>query len=400
MKCMKLLEAFQLIDTSYIDEAAPMNEKKFSKRKSSRIALRHGALAAALALVIFGGVHLYHRSLPQYATEMLSVSETDIGMGFEGYQAYDITELRKDNPTDGKEIKALNAYRNNISYDERLYPYGQDLEGMKAYLLSLAEKLGLNTESLKILDNAPGEGQMQGLIMEFASRGLEVPEYYKIPYIVYVQTEDFRIEVNADMTATIFFTGGEPLPDEYTFTHTSTPEQLTAAGEYLWSLYGHLIGYENPQIRITGGNYSTDGTQSYSLAFYAGARAAADNFENYSFNYADFAPDSDGNLYLIRIYSDTALEKIGLYPLISEEEAKALLLDGQYYTNVMEAFPGEDAIVRCELMYRAGSKDKILIPFYRFYVLLEDAPGMHLYPEGMKTYGAYYVPAVDPAYLE
>ncbi|MBO5252985.1 MAG: hypothetical protein J6C51_03465, partial [Clostridia bacterium] len=129
-------------------------------------------------------------------------------------------------------------------------------------------------------------------------------------------------------------------------------------------------------------------------------RDMAKNFENYSFNRAEFAPHSDGSLYLIRIYSDAVLEKIGLYPLISEETAKALLLDGQFYTSVTEAFPGENAIVKCELMYRAGSKDKILLPFYRFYVLLENAPGMHLYPDGIETYGAYYVPAVDPAYLQ
>ncbi|MBQ8747263.1 MAG: hypothetical protein IJZ08_05280 [Clostridia bacterium] len=400
MKCMKLLEAFGLIHESYVTEASPENEKKISRGNASRLALRYGALAAALALVILGGMQLYRQSLPQYATEMLSVSETDIGMGFEGYQVYEISELRTDNPTDGKAITSLNAYRNTISYDERLYPYGQDLDAMKAYLLSLADKLGLDTDTLEILDNAPGEGQMQGLIMEFASRGLEVPEYYKLPYIVYVQTENYRIEVNADMTATIFFTERPTLPAEYHFTHTSTPEELAAAGEYLWSQYGDLVGYENPQMRIKGGNYSIEGTQSYSLAFYEGERDKTENFENYSFNRAEFAPDSDGKLYLIHIYSDAALEKIGLYPLISEEAAKALLLDGQYYTSVTEEFPGEDAVVRCELMYRAGSKDKILLPFYRFYVLLENAPGMHLYPDGMQTYGAYYVPAVDPAYLQ
>ncbi len=400
MKRMKLLKAFGLIHESYVTEASPENEKKFARKNVSRLALRCGALAAALALVIFGSVHLCRHSLPQYATEILSVSDMDIGMGYEGYQAYEIGELRTDNPVGGKTVKALNVYRNTISYDERLYPYGQDLDAMKAYLLSLADKLGLDTDTLEILDNAPGEGQMQGLIMEFASRGLEVPEYYKLPYIVYVQTENYRIEVNADMTATIHFTERPALPAEYHFTHTSTPEELAAAGEYLWSQYGDLIGYENPQMCITGGGYSTDGTQSYSLAFYDGERDMTENFENYSFNRAEFAPDSDGNLYLIRIYNDAALEKIGLYPLISEEAATALLLNGQYYTSVTEDFPGEDAILKCELMFRAGSKDQILLPFYRFYVQLADAPGMHLYPDGMQTYGVYYVPAVDPAYLQ
>lgn len=385
MRGKEMLEAVGYMDENLIE--------KGEKKKQSFPWKRWTAIAASICLVL-GGVLIYRHSLPQYATEILSVSDTDIGMGYEGYQVYDISEIRRDNPTDGVRIKALNAYRNTISYDERLYPYGQDLDAMKEYLLSLAEKFGLDTTSLEIFDNAPGEGQMQGLIMEFASRGLEVPEYYSLPYQLWVKTEDMQITVDADMTATITFNDGIPVSEEYHFYHYSTPEELTAVGEYLWEQYGELIGYENPQIHIDGGNYNTDGSQRYTLSFYDGERDKAQNFENYSFNYTEFTPN------MIRIYSDIALEKIGLYPIISEKEAMQLLLDGQYYTNVMEEFPGETAVERCEIVFRTGGYDKILMPFYRFYVYLENAPGMHLYPEGMKTYGAYYVPAVDPDYLE
>jgi len=169
---------------------------------------------------------------------------------------------------------------------------------------------------------------------------------------------------------------------------------LQELSEYLWEQYGELIGYENPQIHIDGGNYNIDGNRQYRLSFYDGERDKIENFENYSFNHTEFTPN------MIRIYGDMALEKIGLYPIISEEEAMQLLLDGKYYTNVMEEFPGETAVERCEIVYRTGGYDKVLMPFYRFYVYLENAPGMQLYPEGMKTYGAYYVPAIDSDYLE
>lgn len=385
MSGKEMLEAVGYVDENLI--------VKGEKKKKSFPWKRWTAIAASICLVL-GGALIYRHNLPQYATEILSVSDTDIGMGYEGYQAYDVSEIRRDNPTDGVKIKALNAYRNTISYDERLYPYGQDLDAMKEYLLVLAEKFGLDTTSLEIYDNAPGEGQMQGLIMEFASRGLEVPEYYSLPYELWVKTEDMQITVDADMTATIHFADGIPLPEQYRLDYDSTPEELTAVSEYLWEQYGNIIGYEDPTLCIDGGNYSTDGTQRYTLSFYEGSRDKVVNFKNYSFNYTEFTPN------IIRIYSDKAIEKIGLYPIISEEEALQLLLDGQYYTTVTEEFPGEEAVVRCELMYRAGSKDQTLIPFYRFYVYLENAPGAQLYPEGMKTYGAYYVPAVDPAYLE
>lgn len=384
MRGKEMLEAVGYVEPTLIENG----------EKKKRIDWKRWTAIAACACLVLGGALIYRHSLPQYATEILSISDMQIGMGYEGYQVYDVNEIRRDNPTDGAKIKALNAYRNTISYDERLYPYGQDLDAMKEYLLSLAEKFGLDTTSLEIFDNAPGEGQMQGLIMEFASRGLEVPEYYSLPYELWVKTEEVQITVDANMTATIMFNEGIPVPEEHHFDHYSTPEELTAVAEYLWEQYGELMGYENPQIHIDGGDYNKDGNRRYTLSFYDGERDKGENFENYSFNYTEFTPN------MIRIYSDMALEKIGLYPIISEEEALQLLLDGEYYTTVMEEFPGETAVERCEIVYRTGGYDKILMPFYRFYVYLENAPGMNLYPEGMKTYGAYYVPAVDPAYLE
>ena len=392
MRGKEMLEAVGYIEPALIEKGESPTKKIYWQRWT--------AIAASICLIL-GGALLYRHSLPQYATEILSVSDTDVGMGFEGYQVYDISEIRRDNPTDGMNIKALNVYRNTISFDERLYPYGQDLDAMKEYLLTLAEKFGLDTASLEIFDNALEEGQMQGLIKEFASRGLEVPEYYTLPYMLWIKTDDIEINVNAiDMTATITFRNGIALPDEYNFNHTSTPDELNAVGEYIWKLYGDIIGYDKPQLFINGGDYSIDGDQSYDLRFYDRQKNIIDNFENYSFSYTEFSPNSDGELWMIRIFSDMALEKIGLYPLISEEEALELLLNGEYYSNVMEEFPGEEAVVRSELIYRAGSKDKIMMPFYRFYVYLENAPRSPLLPEKMKIYGAYYVPAVDPVYLE
>ena len=275
MRGKEMLEAVGYVDENLI--------VKGEKKKKSFPWKRWTAIAASICLVL-GGALIYRHNLPQYATEILSVSDTDIGMGYEGYQAYDVSEIRRDNPTDGVKIKALNAYRNTISYDERLYPYGQDLDAMKEYLLVLAEKFGLDTTSLEIYDNAPGEGQMQGLIMEFASRGLEVPEYYSLPYELWVKTEDMQITVDADMTATIHFADGIPLPEQYRLDYDSTPEELTAVSEYLWEQYGNIIGYEDPTLCIDGGNYSTDGTQRYTLSFYEGSRDKVVNFKNYSFN--------------------------------------------------------------------------------------------------------------------
>ena len=390
MRGKEMLEAVGYVEPALIEKG----------EKKKRLDWKRWTAIAACACLVLGGALIYRHSLPQYATEILSMSDTQMGMGYEGYQVYDISEIRRDNPTEEVKFKALNAYRNTISYDERLYPCGQDLDAMEAYLLVLAEKFGLDTSSLEIMDNTPSEGQLQGLIMEFGSRGLEVPKYYTLPTRLWIRTDEIEIAVEHNMTTTITFTEGISVPDGYHFAYNSTPEELTAVGEYLWNEYGDIIGYENAKLFLNGGNYSKDGEQKYTLTFYDGTKDKTKNFENYIFNYTEFSPNSEGKMWMIRIFSDKAYEKIGLYPIISEEEAMQLLLDGQYYTSVTEEFPGESAVERCEIVYRTGGYDKILMPFYRFYVYLENAPGMHLYPEGMKTYGAYYVPAVDPDYLE
>ncbi len=391
MRGKEMLDALGYVSPALIEKG----EKTMKRQNIQRFA----AIAASICLIVCG-LFLHFESRSQYGTEKLSVSDTDVGMGFEVYVAHDISELLRDDPADGKRIKALTVYRNTISYDERLYPYGQDLDAMREYLLEIAAKFGLDIDTVEIEDNRPGEGQMQGLIAEFASRGLEVPEYYKLPYRLWIRTEKLEISVDADMTATVTFIEKIPLPSEYNFDFTSTPEELAEAGEYLWEQYGYLVDYEKPTMRINGGDYNIYEEQNYQLAFYEGSRDKYEDFENYSFNYVEFYPYSNGELRMIRIFSDKAVENIGKYPLISEKEAKALLLEGKYYTTVTEEFPGENAVVRCELMYRAGSKDKILMPFYRFYVYLENSPSVSVYPEGYKAYGAYYVPAVDPSYLE
>ncbi len=385
MRGKEMLEAVGYADPALIEKGETKAKKNRWKQWT--------AIAACICLVI-SGVVVYQNRLPRYATETISPSDWSVGMGFEGYDVYDISELRRDNPSDGAKIKALNVYRNTISYDERMYPYGQDLEAMRAYLLSLCEKFGLDVASLEIFDNAPKENEMQGLIMEFSGMGREVPDYYTIPYRLWVQTEEMEISVDADMTAAIHYKNGIPVPEPYHFDFDSTQEELTAVSEYLWETYGGMIGYKKPKLCINGGNYDIYGTQKYTLSFYEGSGDEREAFENYSFNRAEFTPN------YIRIYSDKALDKVGLYPIIDEEDALQLLLDGRYYTSTMEEFPGKEAVVRSELIYRAGSKDKTLVPFYRFYVHLENAPGADQNPEGMETYGAYYVVAVDPSYLE
>ena len=57
--------------------------------------------------------------------------------------------------------------------------------------------------------------------------------------------------------------------------------------------------------------------------------------------------------------------------------------------------PGEKYIKKVELVYRTSEMEEIYMPYYRFYVELPEENLEH----GLKTYGAYYVPAVEGSYL-
>ena len=122
---------------------------------------------------------------------------------------------------------------------------------------------------------------------------------------------------------------------------------------------------------------------------------------NYNFRKMGFSPNEEGELWLIDSYDALSVaEKIGDYPIVGVEEATERLVDGHYSTSVPFAMPGEEYITRVELMYRSGPLEELLIPYYRFFVLLPDADGWVMQKEnGLQTYGAYYVPAITDEYI-
>ena len=97
---------------------------------------------------------------------------------------------------------------------------------------------------------------------------------------------------------------------------------------------------------------------------------------------------------MIRVFRPDLSEKIGDYPIITAKEAKESLAEGNYITTVPYDMPGMEYVKKAELIYRTGSLETYFMPYYRFYVEIPE-----LEEEGLKTYGAYYVPAVEEEYL-
>lgn len=394
MRGEELLYRLEEIDPDYLNAA----EKAHGYRVSRWLAL--GAAAACLALLGYAGVRLL---LPgsepaenQPALPLLSVAENfGGGMGFEGYMAYDISELVSANPwQEDMNLTSLPVYRNPVTYDETYHlPSGAAFDKMEALLRQTAGRLGL--EDLVITDDSPDEETRAQIQSKMEGAGLTVPEEFFDPTRLLAQAGDTELQVDLHLTAEISFEPARPLPQEYSFTHYSTYKEIEAAAEYLRTQYGELLGMEEPRLNLYGGDYDIYGRQLYRLEFFEGAGSDLDQILHYNFTPVAFYCDDAGGLFLVRIWQPDLSQKMGDYPIITADQARELLLEGHYITTVPYEMPGREYIRKVELVYRTGTQEEYYMPYYRFYAELPQEKREN----GLNTYGAYYVPAVSGEYL-
>lgn len=90
---------------------------------------------------------------------------------------------------------------------------------------------------------------------------------------------------------------------------------------------------------------------------------------------------------------------MGIYPIITADEALGLLLNGNYVTSVYTEFGGKEKVKKVELVYHISNLSELFVPYYKFYVEIENDGDIAENFPGMKTYGTYYVPAVESKYI-
>ena len=103
----------------------------------------------------------------------------------------------------------------------------------------------------------------------------------------------------------------------------------------------------------------------------------------------------------IWIHQPDLSQKVGDYPIISVAEAKTLLKKGNYSTSSPYQLPGMKHVKKVELVYLTDVFESYFMPYYKFYVELPEEKGVtdSLRDTDMKTYGVYYVPAVESRYI-
>ena len=409
MRKENISDALNLLNDTFIDETDSLRscceipQKNAILHKIYSVAGKYWkwiAAAACLSLVVLTGNWLLsQKTSDTRQTEklpMLSITEnTSDGMGFEGYMAYDISELINNNPwSETSQLSVLPVYQNSLSYDGDFNVSGADFGEMREFLIDIAGRLGIDANSLTIMDDEPDEEEKQ--IVTEKMEG-DVPEGYFAPTQLIAQTSDIEITVDRTMQAVVSFEPAISLPKKYNFSYAASYEQIVAVAEYLKEKYKALIQMKHPQMNICGGDYSKYDTklqQEYQIEFYDKGENDIDAIINYNFNQIAFHCDDNGKLYLASICQPDLSQKMGDYPIINTKKAKELLLKGNYITTVPYKIPGENFIAKTELVYRTGAREEYFMPYYCFYVELPEEER-----DGLKTYGAYYVPAVEKEYL-
>ena len=398
MKSDKLFDEIGLISDAHINEAEDIVKLPAAKR----VWVKWTSIAAAACLIIaaaFIAVPKYLepdepvKVLPDLP--MLEISDSREAYGFEGHMAYDVSELSSGNPwTEDVLIETLPVFRNIEKHDNA----GRLISGLSADAMiqkaeEIAAILGLTIDSVY---TNPTEEELQRIWeKEYSTSGKEgyVPD--ETPYEAEAICGDVTIRAQANGAVRIFFENGVEVPDKYNFTYYDTTEEETAdAMYYLLEQYEAVVDMTSPSLALFG-SYNYYGQHSFNFAAYENTGSLTDQILGYNFNRVAFAPSEGGELWIIDRYAADLSQKIADYPIISAQEARDELLSEQYITTVGEEFPGEEYVASVELVYRTGRYDEMFIPYYRFFVEL---PTMQL-DNGLKTFGAYYVPAVESQYI-
>lgn len=316
--------------------------------------------------------------------QVLSISECYSDMGFEVYDAYDISELVRNNPwNESVEFEHLPVFKNNHQLDNLHRIKNPDTTKMTEIMTDVCSRLGLNTETLEINDYTDGKDPRHGIEIE-------------------VVTHDVKIEVFADYKTRITFEPGIEIPPEYNFNYHTSFEEAQEVADYLQENYNNLIGFNSVQQNISGGDYNIYLKQNYDISFYENSEDLLHKIINYNFKSIKFCPNDKGELWMIWIDNKDISEKVSDYPIINIEEAIDLLENGIYYAPIPSGeFPGKEYIAKVELIYNTDDYNEYYMPYYKFYIELPIDEKYYTAnnSDGLKSYGAFYVPAIDKKWI-
>ena len=409
----ELLDKMEWVDPAYVTEADAR-----PARRGHGIWLRWAAAAACVCLI---GLTAW-RALPQGGPSvdpvpddlpLLTIPE-DLsgGMGYEGYLAADVSQLSNANPwTPAMELTHLPVFANPLLAEEAQTPAAQQAgaAAMQQRLEAAVEALGLTGQVIWGEDHPTPEQEAEIREKLGADQEAEIREKLGADaeaYLASLSTPGERwawaegVTLRVDQTGSleVKYDPPRPLPEgQHLNWETAGPADYARAAPALVQEYAPLLGMEKPVVNVSGGDATTEGTQLWTLSFYEGAGTPVEQILHYQFAQAAFIGswEAADSLWIIRLHGADLSRPVGDYPILTPDEAQQLLCAGRYVISVPGDTPAPEAVRKVELVYQTDTWAPVWMPYYRFYVEMPpdwDVGGMH-------TYGAYYVPAVQPDYL-
>lgn len=300
--------------------------------------------------------------LPKISTKGYAI--TGYGGGGTIYDMYS-WQLGFSGPWKGAELETMPVYMSSSTEIP-------DLDKMYARVKEIAAALGIPEDRLTITDNyedmTSSIEQQRKLGKEAGASDEEIEEVIDrmirhVMAMVYVeaQTDEIRIRLDTSYTAWIIFDDPVKLPEDYNFTHSATAEERDAALSYLADKYEKLMGYGNPAMgRSYYFLYDADGDFTEQIV-------------NCWINSTEFYIDKNtGLLESIGIVSDSALEKLADYPILTPEQAEAILKSNKY--DDLDRMPADAKTLKTELMYQNLVGYTAVMPYYQFYVEVDEKP--------------------------
>lgn len=314
--------------------------------------------------------------------QILNLNEDEFflgGMGFEGYELYEASELIHNNPYDVDKItKTLPVYQNlNISgrfgMDEMArYPRKEEIEILEYYasVMNIKEyqidELEGGTVLISDLCDLYIDSKDE-IMIEFSEKAIDDN------MLIYTEN-DTKKDVEKRIKLLI--------------------EQPKIKG---------IFDFQEAIIDVKKGYNLSEVEQSYkpswNIKVSDGKGSQTNKLVNNQLNAISIWASEDGYLSTIAIEFKNTKQKIGNYPIISLEEAKQQLIKGHYITSSWSLGDIEQ-ISYIEMIYFKKKNLGFFIPFYKFYMPLKNQDMIIKHDDKLVTYVAYYVPAIHSDYLE
>ena len=330
------------------------------------------AVAAALALTV-GLVAILSRTAPTEALPMIEM-ETYYPNGGGGHGCSDTYPVEPVNVS-----KKLTVYQNH-SYNSEGVLYGLSAAEAEDIILKAADTADLQISPIRydLFETA--------FSYHLGNPGEEFPPGDTL-YQAVMNSEDGFISVSGDGSFRIKFSKVDAdSPDEFI---PLSDEDWIAKARALYGQYPQLV-FDTPQFSVIHGEntvyvYISEG-----------------NPTEYHLRSAVFWFSQNGNLEKLQYNNEKMdVEKLGDYPTITPETAKALLLNGQFNETLSGGWLidyrdiTEERLAGYGFTYQSTVADRFFIPYYTFYV---DLAGTDY--ATASTYAVFYVPAIEGRYVK